>query len=342
MSLHYQVNNLIKFTGNTHYTSSTADAQGKSCTPGIARISNIAYELDAYPYHVIAENLGNSSVYGWVPASAITDISVDDAIDYLAYLQIINSPDYWKEFIKYDILKYLDNLLINSAKVIQKKQNNATDAFSGIEQLTTANIINTPEYWREAAAKYSNVAFLLQALGASVPVNHTTADKSDLRHKVIETAQSFLDYNEWDGSHQTIIDIYNNYGNLPIGYKVSYYDSWCATFVSVVAILCGIEDSLIPRECGCERQIQLFKQLGTWTEDDAYVPSPGDIIYYNWDDGWDYEYTDNQMFADHVGIVTACDGYYITVIEGNYHDQVQYRTIEVNGRFIRGFGTPNY
>ena len=32
----------------------------------------------------------------------------------------------------------------------------------------------------------------------------------------------------------------------------------------------------------------------------------------------------------------------ITVIEGNYHDAVRRRNIAVNGRFIRGYGLPDY
>ena len=36
------------------------------------------------------------------------------------------------------------------------------------------------------------------------------------------------------------------------------------------------------------------------------------------------------------------EGNTITVIEGNYSDSVKRRTIEVNGRYIRGYGVPKY
>lgn len=77
-------------------------------------------------------------------------------------------------------------------------------------------------------------------------------------------------------------------------------------------------------------------------ENDAYVPSPGDYIFYDWQDGSNYATTDNTGSADHVGIVVSCDGKTIKVIEGNMSDAVGYRKLAVNGRYIRGFGVPKY
>ena len=58
-------------------------------------------------------------------------------------------------------------------------------------------------------------------------------------------------------------------------------DAWCATFVSFIAILLGYTD-IIPTECGCEQQINLFKQKGRWQEDGTVKPQIADVIYYNW------------------------------------------------------------
>lgn len=30
--------------------------------------------------------------------------------------------------------------------------------------------------------------------------------------------------------------------------------------------------------------VRLYQELGRWVEDDAYVPSPGDVIFYDWQD----------------------------------------------------------
>lgn len=85
--------------------------------------------------------------------------------------------------------------------------------------------------------------------------------------------------------------------------------------------------------------IRLFQKLGEWDENDARVPKPGDIIFYDWQDSGS---GDNAGTPDHVGIVEKVSGNTITVIEGNKSDAVGRRTIKVNGRYIRGYGIPKY
>lgn len=169
----------------------------------------------------------------------------------------------------------------------------------------------------------------------------TTMTKRELRNQVVSIAQGWLGYKESDGSHKKIIDLYNSHKPLACGYAVKYNDAWCATFVSAVAIKAGLTD-IIPTECSCPRQIEAFRKLRSWQESDSYVPSPGDIIYYDWQDDVNYAVTDNAGVADHVGIVEAVSGNTITVIEGNYSDSVKRRTLAVNGKYIRGYGVPDY
>lgn len=155
---------------------------------------------------------------------------------------------------------------------------------------------------------------------------------------VIQQAKSWLGCNKADGTHKQIIDVYNNHKPLARGYAVKYTDAWCATFVSACAIKCGYTD-IIPTECGCSPMIQLFKNLGEWVENDAYVPKSGDIIFYDWQDSGS---GDNTGVPDHVGIVENVSGSTITVIEGNKNNAVARRTIQVNGKYIRGYGVPKY
>ena len=155
---------------------------------------------------------------------------------------------------------------------------------------------------------------------------------------VVKQAKAWLGKNEADGSHKEIIDVYNSHKPLPRGYAVKYTDAWCATFVSAVAIKVGYTD-IMPTECSCPKMIELYKKLGAWVENDARVPTPGDVIFYDWDDNGN---GDNTGGAEHVGIVEKVDGNTITVIEGNYSDSVKRRTISVNGRYIRGYGVPKY
>lgn len=155
---------------------------------------------------------------------------------------------------------------------------------------------------------------------------------------VLAQARAWIGKNEADGTHKSIIDVYNAHKPLARGYAVKYTDAWCATFVSAVAIKCGVTD-IIPTECGCGQMITLFKNLGEWNESDSRTPKPGDIIFYDWDDTGA---GDNTGWPDHVGIVESVSGGNITVIEGNKNNAVARRTIAVNGRYIRGYGVPKY
>ena len=156
--------------------------------------------------------------------------------------------------------------------------------------------------------------------------------------KVVAQAQAWLGRKESDGSHKQIIDIYNGHTPLARGYKVKYTDPWCAPFVSAVAIALDYTD-IIPTECSCQKMIELCKKLGIWVENENRTPAPGEIIFYDWGDSGK---GDNKGWADHVGIVETVKDGKITVIEGNYSNSVKRRTIEVNGRDIRGYAVPKY
>lgn len=156
--------------------------------------------------------------------------------------------------------------------------------------------------------------------------------------KVIEQAKQWLGKKESNGSHKEIIDVYNAHKPLARSYKVKYTDAWCATFVSAVAIKLGYT-SIIPPECGCQEMIALFKKLGVWIENENRTPCVGDIVFYDWNDNGN---GDNKGYADHVGIICSVSRETFTVIEGNYDNSVKYRTMSINGKYIRGFAKPKY
>lgn len=171
------------------------------------------------------------------------------------------------------------------------------------------------------------------------------------REKVVSTAVAWLGATKGGKIHKSIIDLYNSVSPLPRNYKVRYTDHWCATYVSAVAIKSGMLD-IMPRECGCEKMIGLYKahKVSKWVESDSYVPAVGDLIMYCWSAP---ESGDCTKTANHVGIVTASSGGKITVIEGNttfksssgktlQSSTVAYRTINVNYRYTRGFCVPKY
>lgn len=159
------------------------------------------------------------------------------------------------------------------------------------------------------------------------------------RNAIIKQAQAWIGCKESNGTHKPIIDIYNNDKPLPRGYKVKYTDEWCATFISALGIKCGAKD-IILKECSCSKMIELHQANGTWIERDAYVPAPGDLILYDWEDKKPKEENTNR--PNHIGIVEKVSGKTITVIEGNYKQSVKRRTLKVNGRYIRGYVVPKY
>lgn len=162
--------------------------------------------------------------------------------------------------------------------------------------------------------------------------------ESQLRQAIVDIMRSWLGWSEANGKYKAIIDLYNTQDPLPVGYRVKYTDEWCATCVSAAGIQAGLED-IIFLECSCPRMIRLYQEHGRWMENDAYVPQPGDIIMYDWQDTG---VSDNLGSADHVGIVGEVNGTTMTIIEGNKGASVATRSLQVNGKYIRGYCLPDY
>lgn len=166
----------------------------------------------------------------------------------------------------------------------------------------------------------------------------TIPEEMALRQSVVLTAENYLGIHESDLSHRSIIDRYNAHLPRARDYEVSYSDSWCAVFGSMVAMELELTE-FIPPECSCEQQIQLFSAAGNWTETDWYLPKPGDYIYYDWNYATK---EDSRGWSDHVGIVVRTVGPVIQVIEGNKEDDVSFRYLFLNDPTIRGYGLPDY
>ena len=160
----------------------------------------------------------------------------------------------------------------------------------------------------------------------------------ELRQKVVAQFKSWLGYSEADGRYRRIVDLYNAIRPVPVGYVLKYSDEWCAATVSAVGQALGMTDVILP-ECSGPRMIELYAERGQWIEDDAYVPQIGDIIMYDWQDTGA---GDNRGNPDHVGMVAAVNGTTLTVIEGNNGNVVACRTLQINGRCIRGYCLPDY
>ena len=162
--------------------------------------------------------------------------------------------------------------------------------------------------------------------------------EKQLRDKVVAIVRSWVGLKESDGSFKKILDIYNSYTPLPRGVKMQTNYAWCAATVSAAFIKAGLADIGFV-ECSCSQMIKLYKKKGRWMEADSYTPSHGDLIMYDWGDSGK---GDNTGAPEHVGMVVAVSGKTIRVIEGNKDNAVGYRTLSVNGKYIRGYCLPDY
>lgn len=103
--------------------------------------------------------------------------------------------------------------------------------------------------------------------------------------------------------------------------------SWCACFVSWCADKCGyIDNGQIPKFSSCVSGASWFKSRGR-LKDRSYVPSPGDIIFFDWGAG-----------VHHVGIVVDVKNGKVNTIEGNSSDVVRRRSYKIGDGRIHGYG----
>jgi len=208
----------------------------------------------------------------------------------------------------------------------------ATEALKGagdVGAMYNATINHTSKYLTRRKRVYEKVKALEM---------EDSMTEKQLRAKAVAQAVAWVGCKESNGTHKQIIDLYNSAKPLPRGYAVQYNDAWCATFVTAVGIAAGLSN-IILRECGCQKMIELYKAAGRWQENDGYTPSAGDVVFYDWQDSGK---GDNTGYSDHVGIVHSVTGNTIKVVEGNKNNAVEYRNLTVNGRYIRGYGLPDY
>ena len=159
-----------------------------------------------------------------------------------------------------------------------------------------------------------------------------------LREKVTEQARSWLGASEANGQYWSIVEIYNQYARQHGGYIMQKPDPWCAAFASAVFIACGMPQ-IVPIEVSCPRMVIQAEKRGLWIEDDNYLPTPGDLILYDWTDSG---MGDSKGNPGHVGVVCSVASDTIFAVEGNASDAVRQITRTRNQRYIRGYIVPDY
>lgn len=146
-----------------------------------------------------------------------------------------------------------------------------------------------------------------------------------------------------NGSHKG----YTRYGAW---YGIPYGD-WCAMFCSFCLNYADVSPKLMPRDANCPHWIQTLSEekYQLYHDNEEYVPTPGDLIFYDWDS---YE-KEEERSADHIGFVAELiyeeiPGKFgekpktvlskIKAIEGNSSNRVQYVTYDADDDRIMGYG----
>ena len=156
---------LAKRLVNVGATVKAGDVIGIQGATGQVTGKHLHFECRLGSKHIdAAEYLGIKNTLG-------TYDGVSVAVDKLARVGVINSPEYWQAHAR--DLQYLDTLLIRAADRVKGKAvgGDVLDAPSldvALERLVKAGIINTPEYWRTNAERVRYLPDLIRKLGGSV------------------------------------------------------------------------------------------------------------------------------------------------------------------------------
>jgi hypothetical protein len=148
-------------------------------------------------------------------------------------------------------------------------------------------------------------------------------------------------------------------------YFNGYGGKWCHRFADWLGMNAGMPPELLPNTSNCgkgivwfatnnnsggfsfksiehkARMIRAYPALDILpceltAEEIAYVPQPGDYVYFRWKNAA------KAVNVSHVGIVASVDDEEVSTWEGNAGRKVAQRTSPLDSREIVGFGRPVY
>lgn len=112
--------------------------------------------------------------------------------------------------------------------------------------------------------------------------------------------------------------------------------AWCAIFVAWCADQADIATSIIPKSASPLYMLNTLSGQNRFYDSAArggtQTPQIGDLFFLGYD----------ISAPSHVGIVVSVDVNNIYVVDGNWSDQVCYRSISRNATDLLGYGRPNY
>lgn len=159
------------------------------------------------------------------------------------------------------------------------------------------------------------------------------------REETVALIKTYDGAAQGSAKHKDLVKTFNTV--KPHGEKADYKCAWCAITITAILIKAGYTPKNMPMSFNCGTLVNDMKKLGVWVEKDSYVPEIGDLVIYNWSDNGKGDCTTG---ASHVGMVISVAKKTFKVIEGNKGttSKVGIRTMNIDGRFIRGFGHLKY
>lgn len=163
----------------------------------------------------------------------------------------------------------------------------------------------------------------------------------ELRRTVTDLAEHYAAGNiyEWSAGLEKMIRTYNEHLPLARNYKYVKEGGWCMLFCSVLYIETGLAD-LIQTEVGPWEAMQADKEAGRFREPRTYIPQPGDLVYFYYQDKDVTGKVINSWY--HVAVCTNADENVIYTTEGNVQDRVLMLAHRPDDPTICGFCAPDF
>lgn len=164
------------------------------------------------------------------------------------------------------------------------------------------------------------------------------ARTSDLRSELVAIAEGEVGYKE-KASNDKLDDFTANAGTNNYTKYGEWYGNngqpWCAQFVSWCANMAEVPTTAIPKYQSCTTGMNNFKNANCFYYSSAnggdYTPQVGDIFFIG-----------TKTSSSHTGIVVEVSSTKITVVDGNYSNQVSRHTYKLTDSSLIGFASPNY
>ncbi len=172
-----------------------------------------------------------------------------------------------------------------------------------------------------------------------LPTNSTFALGGNSSSCLVYTARTQIGYKE-KASNRDLDSFTANEGSANYTKYGAWYGinpgAWCAMFVSWCARQVNIPTSIIPQYSSCTEGMNTFIGQKVFeystSYDGSYTPKIGDIFFSG----------TSKTVSTHTGIVVDRSGNTITVVDGNWDNQVSIHTYSLSDSSLIGFASPNY